>query len=164
MELYFLRHGLAEDPSPGMADSERALVPEGVKKMKKAAEGMERMGVRVDAVISSPYERAKQTAQIALEGLGMKGAPRYSDALVPHGSPKDLKKLLAEYPQDARLLLVGHLPSISLFVSEIVSGKAAEWLDVKKGGLCYVELYPGEFTGKFKWLLTCRQLRAHAGS
>ena len=73
MNLYLLRHGIAVEPgTPGFAhDADRALTPEGERKLGKIAEAMEAMELRFDRVLSSPYLRARQTAEIIAKALGL---------------------------------------------------------------------------------------------
>ena len=163
MELYFLRHAAAVDPGefPPGRDSERPLTSEGIKKMTKAAEGMSKLGLSFDEVISSPYVRARQTAEIAAKGVGFKGKIRYTDAMTPAAVLKELFRELKEQKVSSRLLLVGHQPSIGEFVSELVTGQKGLSLDYKKGALCLIELDPGDsLHGRMMWFLTSRQLRA----
>ncbi|HTL70672.1 MAG TPA: phosphohistidine phosphatase SixA [Candidatus Eisenbacteria bacterium] len=165
MELYFLRHAIAVDPVeyPPGRDSDRPLTPEGVKKMTRAAEGMQKLGLSFDDVLSSPYVRARHTAEIAAKGVGHKEKIRFTDAMTPGGSLKELLRALKEYEDSSKLLLVGHQPSIGEFVSELVTGQKGLSLDFKKGALCLVELDPGDSPhGRLKWFLTSRQLRAYA--
>ena len=73
MKLVFVRHGIAGDKVKfalsGKPDSERPLTGKGVKRMKKAAVGLDNIVRRADAIASSPYRRAVQTAEILGEAL-----------------------------------------------------------------------------------------------
>src|SRR5688572_18228018 len=124
MELYFLRHAIAaERAEAGVAgDAERPLTTEGIQKMKKAAQGMKKLELRIDSIISSPYIRARHTAELAAAGLEFSKKIIFSDALTPEASFKDFLKLIKSHEPDDRLLLVGHQPTISDFVGELVTG------------------------------------------
>ena len=165
MELYFLRHAIAAEPGTIAVshDSERPLTSEGIEKMEKAVEGMRRADFSFDHIVSSPYLRASETAKIVAEGLGFKGKIRFSDALTPGAELKDLLKLLRDFKSGNKVLLVGHLPSIGEFVSNLISGKSTVAMDYKKGGLCRVDMLetivPG-VVGELKWFLTPKQLRS----
>ncbi len=165
MELYFLRHAIAKENGEFEGrDSERPLTDEGVEKMKKAAKGMKQMEIAPEAILSSPYKRASQTAEIAARALDFTHPIQYEDCLVPSGSPKELLKLLKNFPNKSKLLIVGHQPSLGEFVSAFVFGEPALTIDFKKGGLCRVDL-PGPeagVRGELKWLLTNSQLREMA--
>ena len=164
MELYFLRHAIAVEPGTVAVshDSERPLTVEGIEKMEKTVEGMRRMGLSFHQVVSSPYVRASETAEIVVKGLEFNGKIRFSDALTPTADFKDFFKILKEFKADERILFVGHMPSIGEFVSTLISGKGAAAMDYKKGGLCRVDMpkiiAPGVL-GQLKWFLTPKQLR-----
>src|SRR5215472_12229115 len=63
MDVYLLRHGEAGDSALWRGDdSQRPLTEEGVERMKRQAKTLKKWNVKVDALISSPYIRARQTA------------------------------------------------------------------------------------------------------
>ena len=71
MNLYILRHGIAVPRgTPGIKDENRPLTKEGIKKMKEIAEGMLSLGLKFDNIASSPWLRAKQTADIVAKAFG----------------------------------------------------------------------------------------------
>jgi phosphohistidine phosphatase len=162
MELYLLRHAIAYEQSEVdvKSDSERPLSPDGIKKMKKAAQGMKRLELTFDRVVSSPYVRARHTAEIAAEGVGFKKTVQFSDALTPEADVKSFFALLRGFGDDERVLLAGHEPTISLFISVLVSQKWDADVEMKKGSLCRIDLTDaGKPRGRLKWLLTSKQLR-----
>ena len=144
-------------------DSERPLTPEGIQRMEESVEGMRRIGFTFDDLISSPYVRAVETAKIVAKGLGFGGTIKFSDKVTPSTSFKDFFKLLNELKPESKVLLVGHLPSIGEFVSNLISGKDTVLMDFKKGGICRVDM-PETITagvlGELKWFLTPKQLRS----
>ena len=81
MNLYLLRHGIAVDPSkPGIArDAERPLLPKGKRRLRQIAEAMGALGISFDVILSSPYERAKQTAEIVAKSLKQRKRLKFSD-------------------------------------------------------------------------------------
>jgi len=66
MDLYILRHAIAAECSATATggDSQRPLTVDGVEKMRRATRGMRAMELEFDLILSSPYLRAKQTAEI----------------------------------------------------------------------------------------------------
>jgi phosphohistidine phosphatase len=163
MELYFLRHAtaLSKNEAGVSTDAERPLSAEGKKEMKEAAKGMRKLVVSPDLVLSSPYLRARQTAEIAAEVLGFDKKIEFTEILTPDADFKNFNKLLDRFEGDENILFVGHQPALGGFISALVSGDRHILIDLRKGGLCRVdtsELGKGELA-ELEWLLTCEQLR-----
>lgn len=133
--------------------------------MKKGVEGMRHMEVAFNKVISSPYLRARDTANLVVEGYGFKEKIRFSDALTPSADIQNFIELLEEQSKNDQLLLVGHMPSLGYFISYLIGGTDSVSIDVKKGGLCRVDVYDVQPKphAELKWLLTSKQLRELAG-
>jgi phosphohistidine phosphatase len=148
MKLYFLRHGIADWPDWDPArDLERPLTRDGVKKMKQQARTLAELGVTFDAVLSSPYTRAYQTADIVAAKLGLevKTEPR----LAPGFNLAKLKEIVAAYGAEQALLLVGHEPTFSLTIAELIGGGRVQ---MKKGALARVDVNRN-LQGELVWLL-----------
>jgi phosphohistidine phosphatase len=163
MKLYLLRHGIAVEPgSPGYAkDADRPLLPEGERKLGQIAEAMEALDLSFDLILSSPYLRARQTAEIVAEALKARKKLEFSDSLVPGGSTKKLVEFLNRLqPPPESVLLVGHEPYLSGLVSLLVAGNQGLSVVFKKGGLCKLtteSLAPGRCAA-LEWLLTPKQM------
>jgi phosphohistidine phosphatase len=163
VNLYLLRHGIAVDPSTAgcETDSERPLIPKGEHRLREAAAAMEKLELSFDLILSSPFIRAKQTAEIVAGELKLKKRLEFSDELAPGGSSKALiQKLSGWEPSPENVLLVGHEPGLSRLVSLLVSGGADAAIEMKKGGLCKLEA--GELRhgrcARLAWLLTPSQM------
>jgi phosphohistidine phosphatase len=162
-EIYILRHGIAGDPeSPGyLDDSKRPLTKEGRKKMRRIARAMRSMKLEFDLIISSPFLRAKETAGIVHKIFGNKMPLRSSPKLEPCAPyPKLIRELPRILGKNRSILLVGHEPFLSAFISGLMSGNAECRIEMKKGGLCKVSadrLGRGQHW-KLEWLLTPAQL------
>src|SRR5262249_37218201 len=93
MELYIVRHGIAvdrEDPKCP-PDPERFLTEEGRDKTRQVAKGMAEVASVPDLILSSPYLRAFQTAEIFADELEYaKHKIRKSDLLLPGAEPLQL--------------------------------------------------------------------------
>jgi len=160
MEIYILRHGIAVDRGTPKykKDSDRPLTPEGEEKMHEIAKAMRALQLKFDLILSSPYARAQQTAQIVATEFD--DEVTFTDFLVPGASPLELiREINAEKPQS--VLLVGHEPDLSGLISILVTGDSVAAIELKKGGLC--KLTAEKLTiGKcaiLNWLLTPKQLR-----
>src|SRR5262245_18360517 len=135
MEIYILRHGIAVDRgTPGFKkDSDRPLTEEGEDKTRDIAQAMLGMGLQFDLILSSPYARAKRTAQIVAREL--EEEVTITESLIPDGNALELiAEINDEKPQ--RILLVGHEPDLSRLISVLMTGDSDALIELKKGGLC----------------------------
>jgi phosphohistidine phosphatase len=124
--LWLLRHGDAAEGSP---DAERPLTKKGEKQARAAGRALERLGVPMDACLTSPKVRAAETARIACEALGVE--PQLEPKLA--GGPFDGEALAAGLGDN--VLLVGHDPDFSMAVHALTGAQVR----MKKGGLAGVE-------------------------
>jgi phosphohistidine phosphatase len=163
MNLYILRHGIAVDPDvPAFAsDAERPLTPEGERKMRRVCRAMKALDLSFDLVLSSPYLRARQTAEIVAEGLGLRKKLEFSDDLTPGGSTAHLVEFLTgREPSPESVLLVGHEPYLSGLISLLIFGELAPTVVMKKGGLARLstESLKHGRCAALEWLLTPKQM------
>lgn len=139
MEIYLFRHGIAEDRGAQRFtdDSQRPLTPQGLKRTRKVVEGMAALKLYFDVVLTSPYVRAKQTADILVEVFGIPEQLRLCHKLIPGTKPRELVEEIKRFcSKNDRVALVGHEPDLSLFASLLISGKSDANLTLKKAGLC----------------------------
>jgi phosphohistidine phosphatase len=164
MDLYVLRHGLAVEPdSPGCkSDADRTLTNEGKRKLHQIGAAMEALEITFDLILSSPYTRALQTAEIIAEVLDVPKKLQFTDHLEPGG---DARKLVGHInglrPRPGSILLVGHEPDLSRLISLLASGDSSLSISLKKAGFCKLSLESLRF-GKcatLEWLLTPGQMR-----
>ena len=116
MELFLLRHGPAvEGGTRGFEDdAARPLTPRGRRQLRKTAGAIRKLEPDLDLILSSPFLRAKQTAEIVAAGLKLKKRLKFSNALAPGGQPAILLRQLARLkPVPEKILLVGHEPDLS---------------------------------------------------
>jgi phosphohistidine phosphatase len=163
MNIYVLRHGLAVEPNAvGFTrDADRPLTPEGERKLRKIGKAMKQLDLCFDLVLSSPYLRAHQTAEIIVNSLKMRKTLEFSDSLVPGGAPSKLvHELLERQPVPENILLVGHEPNLSELISLLISGDTDIAITMKKAGLCKLETESlrASQCASLEWLLTAKQL------
>ncbi len=162
MNLYLLRHGLAADRGARYPDdSLRPLTPEGRRKMRRIAAGMRALDLEFDALLSSPYLRARQTAEIAAAAFRAADKLQLADELAPDGDARRLIALLQDKHAAAEnVLLVGHEPYLGHLIGVLLAGKAGLPVGLKKGGLglLSVEALAYGPCAALEWLLTPRQL------
>lgn len=126
VEIYLVRHAVAEAAGPGQQDAARALTAEGERDFSAAVDGLRRLGVRFDLVLHSPALRAVETAELLVPLLEHDGTTRVTPALAAPPGPA----LLAEVDA-ARVAMVGHEPwlgelALSLCVGWEVAGGGRE--------------------------------------
>ena len=164
MDLYFFRHGIAQEMSQAIhSDSHRRLTDEGRKKMHRAAKGIRALELDFDLILTSPYLRAKETAEITADVLGLEKKMLMTPTLAANGNPKELiDEVRHQHHKKRSILLVGHEPYMSRLISLLISGETSIEITLKKGGLC--KLMTGSLSygrcATFEWLLTPAQLRA----
>ena len=161
--LYLIRHAIAEqrDETKFSDDAERPLTSKGKRKMEEISQGLVRMGVEMDWVVTSPLERAKQTAEIVAQELGYDGEITESETLAPGGSMNALLQMLAKRPEARSVALVGHEPDLSHLLAELVAASDSAGLGFRKGGVALVTFSknPARGQGELVWLLTPKILR-----
>ena len=167
MDLYILRHGIAVEPgTPGYkTDADRPLIPKGRRQLGQIAAAMHNLGLDFGLILSSPFLRARQTAEIVAKSLKLKKYLAFSEALTPDGDPRVLIRQLNELkPVPENILLVGHEPYLSQLAALLISGEDMAAVELKKGGLGKLEadsLRPGR-CARLAWLLTPKQMKLMA--
>ena len=143
MQLFLLRHGLAVEPgAPGLThDSERPLTPEGRRKVRRLTRALARLEVQPEVILTSPYVRARQTAELVAAGLKLAKRLRVCEPLAGGGNPKQLiAEIKRRHGRAKSVMLVGHEPDLGRLVSLLVTGQPdGAWIRMKKGGLCLLE-------------------------
>jgi phosphohistidine phosphatase len=150
MLCYFLRHGPAADAATySGSDFDRPLTPDGSKRIAREAKALADLKPEIDAIVSSPLVRARQTAEIVAKELGLRDALHLDERVGLGFSAAQLEAVLRDYPT-AQVMLVGHEPSMSLTVGELIGGGD---VDFKKGALACVELTrESPLRGRLLWL------------
>jgi phosphohistidine phosphatase len=165
MDLYILRHGIAEELSESnlARDSQRRLTSEGRKKVHRVAQGMKMLGLKFDLILSSPYLRASETAEIVAKELHLARRLKWSSDLASDGDSKKLiDDLRLHHRLAKRILLVGHEPYLSRLTSLLISGDPAISIHLKKAGLIKLSIASAlkcDRCATLEWFLTPAQLK-----
>jgi phosphohistidine phosphatase len=140
--IWLLRHGDAADGSP---DAERPLTEKGERQARNTGRALKRLGVEIEACVTSPKVRARNTARIAAEELGCE----VSEEPALQGGPFDPREVAAGFDD---VLLVGHDPDFSMAIHTLTGAQVR----MKKGGLA------GISKGELSVLLRPHELEAIA--
>lgn len=142
MELYLIRHGIAEDRAKYNLDQDRPLTEQGIQKTNQIAQRLNHLGVQFDLILTSPLLRAKQTAQI-IQRAGLSQKIEVFRPLTPEGNFQDwlnwwLNSLYNN--ENSKLALVGHQPNLGNWAETLLWGSQTNNLVVKKAGIIGLNL------------------------
>ena len=150
--LYVVRHGDAGDKRSWAGDdAARPLSPLGVERSKALGRYLARASIRPTRIVTSPFARALQTADLVADALGMQERVVVDERLIPGFSMGDLRAILAANDSDGQML-VGHEPSLSSVVAKVVGGGS---FTLRKGGFARLDLEDlCTPRGRLVWLVT----------
>ena len=155
MDIWLLRHAAAHDRAPSGRDADRELTPEGLDRARVVARGLALLEPGISKVVTSPYRRARQTAEAAARSLGVELTE--SRALEPEREPEEiLREVVSEHGGD--VLLVGHQPHLGALLGLLAAGAGAE-IPMKKASVARIAL-EGRWSGTLKALLPPKYLEA----
>lgn len=165
MDLYVVRHGIAidrEDPKCP-PDPERYLTEEGIEKTKRVAAAVAAFREGPDALLSSPYVRATQTAEIFAAALDYpKQKIQRTDLLLPGAEPTVFFRELAKNKHTSTLFIFGHGPQLDEIIATAV-GSRHRITSLKKAGVALIELKRvSPPSGQLLWLAPPKLLRRTA--
>lgn len=163
MKVFLVRHAIAHERNRTRwpDDAKRPLTPAGKQKFRKAARGLVKWLPKSAGLLTSPYVRAAETAEILAAARG--GAEPVECAQLAADRPVSDGFELLRSRKEKAVVLVGHEPYLSGFLSAALAGKEARIkVEFKKGGVACIEfaarVEPGRAT--LRWMLPPRILRA----
>jgi phosphohistidine phosphatase len=124
--IWLLRHGDAEDGA-GKPDADRELTEKGERQSVAAGRALKKLGVELDACLTSPKVRARRTAELACDSLD---CPVAEDDRLAGGDFDPL-----ELAAGREVMLVGHEPDCSQAVA-LATGSRVK---MKKGGIAALD-------------------------
>jgi phosphohistidine phosphatase len=157
MELYLLRHAIAEDHSPSGRDADRRLTDDGRKKLRKVLERARKASVTPTLILSSPLKRAFETAEIAAHELGYSSDIGVTNALTPDSTPQRVWTEIRAHRDEAAILIAGHEPLFSATVAWML-GSSRDMVDFKKAALVRIDFSSlgAEPRGVLEWMITAK--------
>jgi phosphohistidine phosphatase len=159
--LYLIRHGMAEERGEAWPDdSKRPLTAEGMARLRKQARGLARFGVTLDVILTSPFVRTRQTAEIVASAFEPRPHLAVSEALTPEGTYAAVLEDLAKQAKRAHIALVGHEPGIGELAARLIGSRHA--IPFKRGAVCCIEVeaLPPTGPGALRWFASPKILRS----
>ena len=163
--VILFRHGPAQDTvewiQKGKDDRQRPITEEGSQVTQKASEGLKKVlsqhnpDLATDGrIVSSPYVRAMQTADILKNTLQIPKDIDILDDLMPHSHPKVFASDIFSYTE-AILIAVGHQPHLSLLSSYLLTQEAENVLiSIERAGAMGLHLTGKAEPGQLLYLMT----------
>jgi len=167
VELLLVRHAIAEDrevfAATGRDDAQRPLTAEGIRKMKRTARGLHEVVPSIDLLVSSPFIRANETAEIIRREYDLDRVETARE-LEPGTSLPDVATWLGQLDQQV-VAIVGHEPQLGRLVTYLITGSERSGVELKKGGACLIEFEgePSAGRGRLRWAIPPGILRDLAG-
>jgi phosphohistidine phosphatase len=156
MLLYIMRHGPAEDRAGTGRDADRPLTPEGRALVRRmAGELLTARQTALTRIVSSPYTRARETAELVRDAAYPEASIELDDTLGAgsslHGGAVCLVRSLVVAGSD--VLVVGHQPTLGELVEELSASAGARLPGFSTAmivELAHVEPSEGTPSGSFR--------------
>jgi phosphohistidine phosphatase len=155
VQVYIVRHGEAE-PIGAEGDAVRRLTARGTLQARSAAAGLRALDVRLDHLLTSPLQRALETAAL-LAGELDAPAPESRAVLDGRASADEILDEVADLAAEARVALVGHMPVLAELVALATAG-AAPGLGTANVALVEFAERPAPGAGRLSWVRDPDQL------
>jgi phosphohistidine phosphatase len=159
MEIYLIQHGTSLSST---LDTSESLAPEGKEQAEIIGKSLAKMKIQFDTIITSSKKRANQTASIIAKQIKyFTEKIQETDAVKAMATVEELQEFLMQYSSNAKILIVGHLPSLSNFASFLLSGNLEPIIAIKNCGCCKIDIQDiaNKGTGLLKWYVTVKGLK-----
>lgn len=142
-QLILLRHAHAEPASPGQADIDRPLSPEGLAEAEAAGRWLAEQGLVPDCALCSPARRNRETLEAVLAKIdaSQQGLveQRLEDSI--YDATSGTLAALADSQRSAEcLLLVGHNPGLEHLAALMHSGQSGDYRGMPPGSIAVLSL------------------------
>ncbi len=158
-----MQHGPA---LPKDQDPEEGLAPEGKARVQAAGKALKTLGVRFDAIVSSPKKRSRQTAAIVAEETGFPSEKiietKKVKAMTP---PEETIEALSEFSGVDSVLVAGHLPSVAQIASFLLTQGSKATVAFEMGACCRIDVEKlPTHEGRLRWHLLPEHMEIIAGT
>jgi phosphohistidine phosphatase len=160
MIVYFLRHANAGQKQLNpMRDEKRPLDKEGIEQCRYVGRLLNSLDTHVDLILSSPLKRATQTASMVGNEIAYEQRIELAPALSPGAAFEGFRTLLHQIGGLEAVMVVGHNPNMSRFLSLLITGGLSDRaIEMKKGSVARVEVGPKRAV--LNWLVTPRVVKS----
>ena len=149
MDLFVMRHG--EAVSQAGPDAQRQLTSLGREETLQVCLHLKKQ-FAIDTIFSSPYVRARQTAEIAQEVWSVSNRME-SEHLTPLGEVVEALTELSVLSSTA-ILVVSHMPFVSDFVHYLSRSSPSVSVNFKTSGVAYLKIFEWKLrSGELQWLM-----------
>ena len=124
--------------------------------MRRVSRGLWRAGIRPELIVTSPFARASETAEIVSEVFELAQSPTIEPLLQPGTKPDRLRVVLRTHIDLGSVLIVGHEPSLNHLISSLCGSRQPL---LKKAGVAEVSIDREEPRhGRLTWLAEPKDL------
>ncbi|MBO0951375.1 SixA phosphatase family protein [Fibrella forsythiae] len=151
--LYVVRHAKAEDRATFMRDHDRELLPEGIMAAARVGRYLSEKGVVANRLISSTAHRAKDTAKVFAEQLGVETEAVELDEKLYEGGPKAYLAAVNSLPDSCEsVMLFGHNPDVSYFTEYLTHQDVGSMSKGSVVAITFENLHWAEVSGRTGFL------------
>lgn len=138
MELILVRHADAERNAP--TDFDRNLSEKGRTQAATVGAFLTAKQFTVDRILTSPLNRAVQTAEILAEHLKPRDGVHKDGRLACGMTPDIAYEILWDCEMESSILLVGHEPDFSSLFADLVGMDSGYQIKMKKAAVAILDL------------------------
>lgn len=138
MRIYLVRHSDSVERVPSMPDAARYLSARGRLSFREMALRFRDAGGHPTRILTSPFVRAVQTAEILSETLRYDGEVVLDPRLSPGFDVAKLNDVLEGYPREREIAFVGHEPDLGGILTRLLS--LPQGYAMRKGAIAALDL------------------------
>jgi phosphohistidine phosphatase len=160
MNVYVVRHAEAL-PVGGIVthDSQRRLSPRGEEDARLMGRALVHLDPNVEVVVTSPLVRAMETGEIIGEEISDHPIMHVTESLAPGLAGKALMREILALSAGASIVVVGHQPDMSSFVSFLIGGNLDTSVVMSPGTIANVIVEPARPVGHLSWLISPEEVK-----
>jgi phosphohistidine phosphatase len=161
MNLYVVRHSEAEKIGGSIqSDTGRPLTQKGEADARMVGMLLKELDPHVELILSSPYLRARQTAESVAAGFPRPPVVRETENLSPGFRPKALLQELHSLSPDHSVAVIGHQPDLSVLLAYLIEGESAGSIAMAPSAIAKITFEAGPTSDAvLQWLFSPEVIR-----